>query len=182
MVFTATLEVSVVVPALSKLICWNPSPPGRPTVHGPCFLICCFGAWLVVGKRVALPSPPPRCRDRVHSLYLPACHFLTPGDPGEVAPGGESEDQPLQSPPSRSGSGSMTGWSRKDGPSAALILRNFPRLSRRRFFVGGPTWEGFRGGRRLASSGQGLGRHPEDRTPWDFIGETNALNARHGHR
>src|SRR6266542_5649164 len=36
---------------------------------------------LLVGKGVALPPLPPRCRDRVHSLYLPACRFPTPGDP-----------------------------------------------------------------------------------------------------
>src|SRR6266498_2896135 len=38
-------------------------------------------AVLLVGKGVALPPLPPRCRDRVHSLYLPACRFPTPGDP-----------------------------------------------------------------------------------------------------
>jgi len=32
-------------------------------------------ASLSVGKGVALRPPPPRCRDRVYSLYLPACRF-----------------------------------------------------------------------------------------------------------
>ncbi len=36
-----------------------------------------------VGKGVALPPPPPRCRDGVHSPYLPACRFPAPGDPRE---------------------------------------------------------------------------------------------------
>jgi hypothetical protein len=36
---------------------------------------------LLVGKGVALPPLPPRCRDRVDSLYLPACRLPTPGDP-----------------------------------------------------------------------------------------------------
>jgi hypothetical protein len=32
------------------------------------------------GKGEGIPLPP-RCRDRVNSLYLPACGFPAPGDP-----------------------------------------------------------------------------------------------------
>ena len=35
-------------------------------------------------------APPPRCRNRVYSLYFPACVFHAPGDPTVSAPGGES--------------------------------------------------------------------------------------------
>ena len=38
----------------------------------------------LVGKGVAIPLPP-RCRNRVDSLYLPACGFPAPGDSKKLA-------------------------------------------------------------------------------------------------
>jgi len=40
-----------------------------------------------------MPAPP-RCRNGVHSPYLPACEFLAPGDPNDIAPCGESVSSP----------------------------------------------------------------------------------------
>ena len=37
-----------------------------------------------VGKGEGIPLPP-RCRDRVNTLYLPACGFPAPGDPCSLA-------------------------------------------------------------------------------------------------
>ena len=37
------------------------------------------------GKELDLPVPP-RCRDRVYSLYLPASSFPAPGDPNSFTP------------------------------------------------------------------------------------------------
>jgi len=54
-----------------------------------------FGTF--VGKGVASPPLPPRCRSRVDSLHLPACPLRAPGDPCErqhpppSAPLGQSE-------------------------------------------------------------------------------------------
>lgn len=43
-----------------------------------------------VGKGEAMRPPPPRCRDRVDSLYFPACGLPAPGDPITLAPWGET--------------------------------------------------------------------------------------------
>ena len=53
--------------------------PDRRTIHAR--RLSTAPGSLLVGKGVALPPLPPRCRDRVPSLYLAACRFPTPGDP-----------------------------------------------------------------------------------------------------
>ena len=40
--------------------------------------------WVKQWQEGILP-PPPRCSDRVSSLYLPACGFPAPGDPRFIA-------------------------------------------------------------------------------------------------
>src|SRR5438105_15349324 len=42
------------------------------------------------GKGVAVRPRPPRCRDSVNSLYLPACGFPAPGDPSQTVPQAEA--------------------------------------------------------------------------------------------
>ena len=96
-------------------VSYSPSPQPSPRGEGETFaraliirpglVVVCFGsesqrggdcnrnvrifyhrANALVGKGEALAPLPPRCRDRVHSLYLPACGFPAPGDPKNSAP------------------------------------------------------------------------------------------------
>ena len=95
----------------------------------------------LVGKGVALPPLPPRCRDRVHSLYLPACSVTTPGDPRQgctpasLAPILDRVNPPVGSPSAvlchgvaEAVSGPGKKLSRLSSPSRANCLQRIRRL------------------------------------------------------